>query len=488
MERSFFNYIIKNPEYDNYLIYNSYSNSLIETENKIAEMLISDEELDIANDIINAEKFKTLYEGEFICDNSEAQKIKAKEKSLDIFNYGHSSGLKTLSIQIASTLACNFRCIYCYEGNEVKIDKNKKVMNKNTQSQIMDWIKKSIVEDGIKKVSLGWYGGEPLLNMKLITDFSKRVKELCDFHEIEYKATTIITNGYFLTPSNVKKLLEIGIHSAQVTIDGPEDIHNSRRPSYGENNDSFETIIRNLKSLDKEFTVHLRINVDSSNKSTHFDLVKKLEENGVWPLRNINYIYLGQINPPSADYPFERLLTKEYLSLSLDFRFWMLEEFNKLVDGNRGKLQFSYPSRINSLPCSYNLYPNTWVINPDGGVYRCWEAVGNPSLKVGTVDEFINDKKSVLDRTNKWFISEELRSEIGCYECKAFPICGIKCPYEICAGIELTERVCSDWKYYLEETLLKQYNFYKKNPDLVKGFPKNGEVDENCIKENLNVC
>jgi len=77
-----------------------------------------------------------------------------------------------LSLTIAPTMACNFKCVYCYEGERAKdVDSNNVTMSEETLNQLVEFIRKS----GVKKLGVEWYGGEPLLAIDVIENLSKKI-------------------------------------------------------------------------------------------------------------------------------------------------------------------------------------------------------------------------------------------------------------------------------------------------------------------------
>ena len=73
-------------------------------------------------------------------------------------------------------------------------------------------------------VSIAWYGGEPLLCPEII----QRITENIHVKDGGFTAS-VITNGYFLDRKMAEFLQRQKVGYAQVTVDGPPDIHNARR-------------------------------------------------------------------------------------------------------------------------------------------------------------------------------------------------------------------------------------------------------------------
>jgi len=182
--------------------------------------------------------------------------------------------LHTLSLTIAPTLNCNFECIYCYE-TWYKIPKNR-TMTKKYQEMLMKFII-FYIKKGVKTIKLNWYGGEPLLAFNTIKNLSQRIIKLCRENSVEYNAG-IITNG-FLLKDKFKDLLNLGIRSFQITLDGPPEIHNHYRPLKG-GGPTFSTILENIKILAKHEKCHIgvRINISKDNLSQVNELINILEK------------------------------------------------------------------------------------------------------------------------------------------------------------------------------------------------------------------
>ena len=69
---------------------------------------------------------------------------------------------------------------------------------------------------------------------------------------------------------------------------------------------------------------------------------------------------------------------------------------------------------------------------------------------------------------------EEIKLDIktferwGCFECKFFPICGSRCPWDF-----VKNKRCTEWKSMLEYRLLNQYKLFLKEPEIFDKTPFN---------------
>jgi len=119
---------------------------------------------------------------------------------------------------ILPTTCCNARCFYCYEA-----DYPHRTMTKETADKLVSYMAEHCGEQ--KKVSIGWFGGEPTLCVD-------RIEQICDGlteKGIEYSAS-MISNGYLFTKELAKTAREKWkLHSIQITLDGTEEVYNKTK-------------------------------------------------------------------------------------------------------------------------------------------------------------------------------------------------------------------------------------------------------------------
>jgi uncharacterized protein len=145
-------------------------------------------------------------------------------------------------------------CSYCYQHI------NGYSINNTVKKGILKFVNEQINLKKICSLNVTWFGGEPLLQKDFICNISEPLINICSKNNIEYNAN-IITNGILLNKDVALELKEkCKISTAQVTIDGIKEIHNSRRRYYG--GDGFSIILKNICECKKILKIRLRINVD----------------------------------------------------------------------------------------------------------------------------------------------------------------------------------------------------------------------------------
>ena len=332
----------------------------------------------------------------------------------------------SLSLTIAPTMACNFRCIYCFEQGHY----GNSMMDEETQELLMKFIKSRL--DGVKMVHITWFGGEPLLGMPIIESLSQQIMALCEEREIHYYAG-IITNGYLLTQETAEKLRKYKVQFVQVTVDGPKKIHDTRRPSIN-GQGTYDVIMNNLKTIRGILQVHLRINVDFENIDAADEVVSYLKQEN---MLEYVYPYLGLVISYNNTYEKNKCLTDElYSKYNLQFLL-----------RNNIPLQTTYPKPRGN-HCVSDFY-NGWVVDDKGYLYKCWNDIGDVKKSVGN----IHFEQNILQNTN--LISEysscDFLDDPACKDCKLLPVCLGGCPHMRMEGKPSCHQLRFSMKDYLIE-------------------------------------
>ncbi|RLB87916.1 MAG: hypothetical protein DRH26_14640, partial [Deltaproteobacteria bacterium] len=178
---------------------------------------------------------------------------------------------KNLNLTILPSLACNFRCIYCYEKHETQS------MSPEVEAALLKMITNRLPEKG--RLFVTWFGGEPLLQIDTIERLSSAFNKICAEKNGKYSAQ-IITNGFLFNRKNAERLHKNNVNKAQITLDGPKHIHDKRRPGTN-GGKTFDKIISNLRESSKIIPVSLRINIDETNRKYIPELLDLLSSDGL---------------------------------------------------------------------------------------------------------------------------------------------------------------------------------------------------------------
>ena len=425
MKASKYNFFYEFPEdMEKLIAYNARTNALalIEKENYIKYQNFVDKSIAIDDEKL----IEDLKKGQFLIDDELDE--------LELLKYNMLSSkfdTRHLGLTIAPTMNCNFDCIYCYEKNE----RQNVTMPKDVQDKIVEFVKQQTKY--VESINIGWYGGEPLLAFDVVKDISERVMDICKEKDIMY-SSFIVTNGYKLNKEIAEELKKLNMEFMQITLDGPEDIHNKRRPLKG-GQGTFRKILENMSELvDILPDISLRINVDKENVERVDEILEELDKFG---LKNKVYAYLGYVEPINDCYSTGKCLTmKEYSNIDFEFS----DKLKKLgfVENNISgypnlKTNFCGADKTNSL-----------VIDPNGDIYKYWSDIGMVEYKVGNIMDNISVN---TDKYMKYILYDSTQDN-ECMNCKMLPICMGGCPRRRIDG--KVDR-CSSYKYVLKEYLEK---------------------------------
>lgn len=164
----------------------------------------------------------------------------------------------TLELILLASEDCNFRCTYCYE----------KFARGTMRPAVREAIK-AMVRDrlpSLRRLSINWFGGEPLYGFRAIEDLGPFFSEMARDHGLLF-GSGMTTNGYLLTPDVAERILGWGITDFQITLDGIAEDHDKHRPSR-DGRPTFTVIYDNLVALaqrTEDFSVRLRVNFDRAN-------------------------------------------------------------------------------------------------------------------------------------------------------------------------------------------------------------------------------
>ena len=379
-------------------------------------------------------------------DDLEILKFKGMVLENDVNEYTYIAfrhrmvqyGTKSMNIILAPTLNCNFKCSYCFE------QKQKKRMTPAVQQKVIEFIEQRLPTTTSLKIN--WFGGEPLLEKKTIWKMSQTLIALCKKYHCQYSAE-IITNGYFMDKETSQNLKRYKVDSVQVTLDGPQYIHDKRRVLRN-GNGTFEQILQNIvDAVDIIPQITVRVNIDKENAASVPALLDTLAQRG---LKNKILVYFGLVQsdtPACQDISEQTYSVHDFLPLEVSLFRTMVQQGFTLGKKPRPAIGGCSATHINS-----------FIIGPSGDVYKCIKTLGTESEKVGTVFTPLLVNQNQL----KWFAWDPLSFQL-CHTCTFFPVCMGGCPYETLRKNLKAPAACSEWKNNMEDILRLYYASYTQH-------------------------
>jgi len=334
-----------------------------------------------------------------------------------------------VGLVVAPTMNCNMACEYCYEENKSGR------MSEETRDSLMEFTKSFL--GSLRQLDVTWYGGEPLLAMDIIEDLTQRFFDLCREHRVGYNGS-IVTNGYLMTPDVTDKLEKLWVRNGQITLDGPARVHNKKRPLKN-GKDSFAQIIENLVYAASKINFSIRVNVDQSfSTDTIRELLVELKEAGLHDKISMSFGHLEPSTQVCANIAESCYDTLAFSKTEADFYRILLDEGFRID-------RIPAPSAV---ACMAQIV-NSFVVDPNGYLYRCWNYVGNISQSMGNIS-------GQLDFQNPNFVrlfDIDPFEEQACRDCNLLPLCMGGCPSRRADRQLVGEQVCESWKYNLEPML-----------------------------------
>ena len=187
------------------------------------------------------------------------------------------------SFVVLPTSYCNARCFYCYESGYKHI---------NMTEEIADNLVDFIVEhyDG-KRVSISWFGGEPLLGERIISDICSELNK----RNVIY-TSKMVSNGYLFNRQLIKKAIDLWkLSVVQITLDGTEQIYNQTKSYVGITDNAYRRVLNNIKELlIGGVSINIRINLDKHNKNNVIDLINELDQ--IFDDKRLLSVYISVLN------------------------------------------------------------------------------------------------------------------------------------------------------------------------------------------------
>ena len=314
---------------------------------------------------------------------------------------------RNLQVSVILGMACNFACVYCYEGSR----KGPAAMSDDTGSQLVRYLE-SRLTDTTQKLVLNFYGGETLLYRERIVFLAERLQPL-----IEARGGTLemrlITNGSLLTPAIVEQLLPLGLTSAKICIDGPPDNHNQFRP-FKDGRPSFDTVLANVLACCDLLPLNLVGNYTRDNYQRFPELLDLYLAAGITPerVRQVQFYPAMQVNDQYANPEFTSGCCSVAEPWLIEASLFLREEL-----GRRG-----FPlAKMTPTPCMVDI-DDAFAVNYDGSLYKCITMVGNPEYACGDIRQGMTDHR-------QRYAAAHWQGNVDCHDCEYLPLCFGGCRY-----------------------------------------------------------
>lgn len=396
MKASFYNLIVPVDEKTS-AIFNTLNDTIILTSPQSADDLIKNRLSLFAEEKI--EKLHSL--GMLIDDDHNEKDVLAARRQI-AQHYGDKS-----HIFLTLTRRCNSKCVYCFQ----KKNKDQSILTEETAKGIRLFTQDMVEANRSSELQIDFFGGEPLLCRDLL-------QKECAYYEsfaldkkirLSYR---FYTNGTLLSKKMVDWLSQRPIKDLQVTLDGPEEIHNAMRPLKNAKKNSFQEILGGLKRL-KEARVPyvIRINFDNTNIEFVEPLMKKLVAEG---LEGAALAFYPVQNMTEASCGHKAVCTNREVKAAMP----------GLWDAAHAMgFQYAAVPAVGYLYCTASCVSSA-VIDNKGRVFKCALLQEDTKYQIGqiTKDGFTGPNSEY----SRWMNRNPLNWK-KCSQCLLVPMCGGGC-------------------------------------------------------------
>ncbi len=335
---------------------------------------------------------------------------------------------RPLQFVLCPTHSCNLACRYCFEGPITS--RAPRILQDGEMDAAFRAMDEISARNPARKREVSLFGGEPLL-----PSTRRAVRKILREAEARGMAVGVVTNGTNLVGSYRDLILEYRhlLGHFQITIDGPQLIHDYRRPfrggdgSYTAATDAIDLLVG------LGLRVAMRVNLDAQNVGYLPQIAEMVVARG-WDQRPNFRCVLAPVADHLDTGVYPALLPEDQLVRELAevmagseiarrlFRLDLFRSARHLsgvlgLTSVKGQPMFHY--------CEANGL-NAYVFGADGYIYPCSEMLDQPDLAIGSfLPAFEIDERKAAPWRNRSILTMP-----KCRGCQVATFCGGGCAYQ----------------------------------------------------------
>lgn len=391
------------------------------------------------------------------------------------------SAVENVTLEV--TEKCNLRCRYCIynPSHEEYREFGHRDMSWETAKKAIDFLINH--SSDAEHVHIGFYGGEPLLNFKLIKQSVEYAKNR--FKEITFAMTT---NAAMVTDEIAEYLLDNDFDII-VSLDGPKEIHDANRITV-EGTGSFDKTVRGTKillntqsRLGKKSKISFNMVVSGPNYEENYNKIQQFLESEEWIPKDIMVLTASVDHGPKDSEYFIPQSKQEYKFTEgsydpLNEWDWNYRREMGIGDSKKGLfsdgvmdkgMMIIHKRLLSELPVkAYGMNgccvpgQRRIYVTVDGKFLLC-EKVGNIP-DIGNVDTGFD-----IDRIQKLYVSDFINNaKEFCKDCWAVNLCTmcyVNCYDQKGPHFSYRHNSCRNERLYLENNLIRYHTVLEENPE-----------------------
>lgn len=339
-------------------------------------------------------------------------------------------------LTLSVTNDCNLRCKYCIYSDHYTSTSSysNQYMSKETAKKAIDYfcslIEPQIVANPFKKFSIGFYGGETLMNMDVIKYVINYIKELKYDDLMNYSTTT---NGILLNEDIIKFFCENNVNLL-ISLDGNKKENDRLRVNIN-GDGTYDNVVKNINIIKDKFPEYYEKCVKLTSV---FDYMTDIKENKIFfeecerkktlpnnmfinPVSDISTNYYEQFSGKDIESYINVIhdLNKDFITQKIDNK--QTSNYLNVLIGNGIRLLDLRDRHLDSknayIPYSGTCFPGQKLFVDYKGEINICEKV-NRRRPIGNIYNGLDIKtiKEIIEDYKKYIIKE-------CYKCPVSKIC-----------------------------------------------------------------
>ncbi len=361
------------PQEKQYLLFNTRSQALVKIEQELKDVIENYRAPEYFRQRFQySQELAQLHQMGVIVTDEQEDKTRLEDFFRQI-KFGLDT--KVLSVNILTTYACNFKCVYCFEESSREDEQ----MDLLTCDMIMSWLKKRMQRFGYEKLYLIFYGGEPLLNTKAIEYMAGHMQKWC---REQHKAFNFMlqTNGYLFSPDIAEHLLPLGLDNVRVSLDGPQEDHDRTRP-LASGGGSFSRIVENILSNINRVKISVSVSYQQGKVDHIQRLLDYFEEQGILSKLG-RFIFAPVYASLGAPGTPDKIRHRECLgNCQPEYMVPAVRKINQILQSK----QLANTHGLGMSACPLTREYGGITIDQQGRVFKCNMMLGHPEYAVGDV-------------------------------------------------------------------------------------------------------
>lgn len=321
---------------------------------------------------------------------------------------------------VKTTTACNFKCVYCSEG-----DRPARNLPPEVFCKFVDELPEFLARRQDRTVSILWHGGEPMLwgLERLESAMAYAEKKLAEDFSLSF---SMQSNGYLLDESALD-LLERYRVNVGVSLDGYRELQNANRPARG-GELTFDKVWQNVLELRRRHLGGSTLMVLNAGQEIDIDkLFAFIKDNRICCKINV-LIPCGR----AADCADIKAVRRSYVRLLKELYERAVREEDDIIIDPLDKLMEAIILEKSVRECVYNGHCGSHImcLYSDGAVGFCGrdakrQLCGCGSLTEHTLEELYSSALAQKVRSRDAYLQQH-----DCRGCSIWPLCHGGCAFE----------------------------------------------------------